>query len=89
MEIDKDVRGIYINGYTSNSTAEKNGIKEGDIMQKIDGVQINTIPQLQEKLLQKNPGEYINVEVLRNGKKKTLKVKLMSLEQATEVMQKS
>ncbi len=89
LEIDKDVRGIYINGYTSNSTAEKNGIKEGDIMQKIDGVQINTIPQLQEKLLQKNPGEYINVEVLRNGKKKTLKVKLMSLEQATEVMQKS
>ena len=58
-------------------------------MQKIDGVNINTIPQLQEKLMQKNPGEYINVDVLRNGKIKTLKVKLMSLQEATEVMQKS
>lgn len=89
LKIDKDTRGIYINGYTSNSTAEKNGIREGDVMQKIDGSKVNTIPQLQEKLLQKNPGEYINVDVLRDGKVKTLKVKLMSLEEATEVMQKS
>ena len=89
LKIDKDIRGIYISGYTSNSTAEKNGIREGDVMQKIDGFKINTIPQLQEKLLQKNPGEYINVDVLRNGKVKNLKVKLMSLEEATEVMQKS
>ena len=89
LKIDKNIRGIYISGYTSNSTAEKSGIKEGDVMQKIDGVNINTIPQLQEKLMQKNPGEYINVDVLRNGKIKTLKVKLMSLQEATEVMQKS
>ena len=89
LEIDKNLRGIYISGYTSNSTAEKNGIREGDIMQKIDGIKIVTIPQLQEKLLQKNPGEYINVDVLRKGKVKTLKVKLMSLEEATEIMQKS
>ena len=89
LKIDKNTRGIYISGYTSNSTAEKNGIKEGDVMQKIDGININTIPQLQEKLMQKNPGEFINVDVLRNGKIKTLKVKLMSLQEATEVMQKS
>ena len=89
FDLDKDIRGIYISGYTSNSTAEKNGIKEGDVMQKIDGSIINTIPQLQEKLLQKNPGDYINVEVLRKGKSKTLKVKLMSLEEASEIMQKS
>lgn len=89
LKIDKDIRGIYISGYTSNSTAEKNGIREGDVMKKIDGITISTIPQLQERLLQKNPGEYINVDVLRNGKIKTLKVKLMSLEEATEIMQKS
>ena len=85
----KNTRGIYIKSYTNNDFAEHNGIKEGDIIQKIDKVNINTIPQLQEKLLQKNPGEYVNIDILREGKRVNLNVKLMNVDGGTEVIKKS
>jgi len=57
--------GVYIYELIPHGAAEKAGLKKGDIIEKINGIKINTLPQLQEQLAKYNPNDKINIEVLR------------------------
>lgn len=60
--------GVYVEDVTPGSSAEEAGIKPGDIITKINEIEIRDVPQLQEQIGQFEPGQAIKVEVLRNGK---------------------
>ncbi len=68
--------GAYIANVLENSAAKIAGIKEGDIVTKINGVQVKSVAELQEQVGRYRPGDKIAVEVVRNDKTLSLNVEL-------------
>jgi serine protease Do len=59
-----------------NSPADKAGVKIGDIITKVEDTEVNLENSLAEIISSYNPGEEINLEILRGGETKNLKVVL-------------
>jgi len=70
------VRGIYVAGVTERSGAIEAGLEKGDVIIEVDGVQVNTSAQLQERIARKRPGDKVKVVYLRNGKERNTNVEL-------------
>ena len=68
--------GIYIEGMTENSAAKKAGIKVGDVITSIDGIKVNTTPELQEVIGKHKPGDAVQIKVNRDGSESTIAVTL-------------
>lgn len=70
--------GVVVTPVTG-SPAEKAGIKAGDIVVAIDGKKVETQSDLRRELFRKKPGDTVNVEVVREGKRLTFSVTLIEL----------
>lgn len=68
----KETSGIYVSEAIRGGAAEKAGLKEGDVIRKINGYEVLTIPQLTEQLGQYTPGNTIQVTFSRDGKEKAV-----------------
>lgn len=62
------VEGAYVSGFAEKSAAKEAGIKEGDVVVKLDNVTIKTSTALTEYIGRKRPGDKVNVIVNREGK---------------------
>lgn len=71
-----DTEGYFISGVVENSGAQKAGLKENDIIVKLNEVKISTFADLQGFLRTKRPNDTVQVTFLRNEEEKTLNVKL-------------
>ena len=69
-------QGIYISSVSKNSGAEKGGLRKGDIIKQIDGYDIRKFADLTGYMNSKRPNDVLNVDILRNGKKLEIPVKL-------------
>ena len=69
-------QGLYIVEVTEFSSAEKAGLKAGDIIVKADGTRITTFDEFKEIKNAKEEGDDISLEVVRNGESKTINVTL-------------
>ena len=69
-------QGLYVVEVTEFSSAEKAGLKAGDIIVKADGNRITTFDEFKEIKNAKEEGDDISLEVVRNGESKTINVKL-------------
>ncbi|MGB0415010.1 MAG: Do family serine endopeptidase [Coraliomargarita sp.] len=72
-------KGALVSQVQPGSPADLGGIKHGDIILKIDDVEIVSAPQLRLTVSQMMPGREVEVEVVRRGKTKVLDVVLGSL----------
>lgn len=70
--------GAYISGFADNSSAKASGLKEGDVVVKIDDHTINSSTALTEYIGLKRPGDQVKVTVDRGGKEYTYDVVLKS-----------
>ena len=84
-----NLKGIYVNGVTIGGAAEDAGIKEGDVITKIENNTVGSVSELQEQLSKYRPGDKINLIALRNNKALNLTVTLKSLENTTSLVKKS
>ena len=76
---DKDLKtrdGAYVSKIENESAAKTAGMKEGDIITKVNGVAVKTVSELQEQIGRYRPGEKITVDVLRNNSTVVLNVEL-------------
>ena len=71
-------QGLYVVEVNEFSPAEKAGVKPGDLIVKVDGQRVKTFDELKEIKNSKNDGDTITLEVIRDGKTKTLDVTLTS-----------
>ena len=62
-----DLNGVYVNGTTENGSAEKAGVKSGDIIKKIGIKSIKNVAELQEQISQFRPGDEVELTVVRDG----------------------
>jgi len=78
-EYDLEVsEGAYISGFAANSSAKDAGIKEGDVVVKIDETPIRTSAGLIEYIGRHRPGDKVNILVNRKGKELVIPVELKS-----------
>lgn len=72
----KDVAGIYVAALSEGGAAAESGIRQGDIIQKVDERPVNNMPQLQEQVSRYRPGDKVKVTVWRDGKQQVVDVTL-------------
>jgi serine protease Do len=68
--------GAVVSQVENGSPAEKAGLKVGDVITALDGQKVSDASQLQIEVGQKQPGNTIKLEVLRDGKSVNVPVKL-------------
>ncbi|MCW3094292.1 MAG: deoxyribonuclease HsdR [Ferruginibacter sp.] len=76
------IRGVYITGVSEGGAAAAAGLKEGDVIQSIDGVQLSSSSEFSERIARRRPGETTQLTYLRDGKTATISVVLKADESA-------
>lgn len=71
-----ETQGFYVNKVIADSGAKKAGIKEGDIIVKIDDKTVNNFAELNAAIITKRPNDVVKVAINRDGKMITVPVKL-------------
>lgn len=66
--------GVYITEVAKGSSAEKAGMKEGDVIVAIDGTEVKSGSAVKVKVNSFHPGDKAKVKIIRDGKEKELEV---------------
>ncbi|MBT8324454.1 MAG: trypsin-like peptidase domain-containing protein [Winogradskyella sp.] len=69
--------GFYVSEVEEDTGAAMAGIRSGDIIKKLDDIDIQTFADLKGYLNSKSPNDVIDVTILRNGKNVVLPVTLI------------
>jgi serine protease Do len=64
----KDGSGVYILEVAEDGAAKSAGLKKGDFITKLNDVDVNSGPELQEQVSRYKPGDKISVTYVRDGK---------------------
>ncbi len=81
LGVKADVKGVAISDVVKDSPAAKAGLKRNDIITKIDNRTVDSQLALRLVVAQIAPDTEVNVVVLRDGKERTFKVKVGSLDE--------
>lgn len=71
-----NAEGIYAQEVPTDGGAYAAGIRKGDVIKKVDGIEINNGAELQGQVSRFKPGDKVPVTYLRNGKENTVTVTL-------------
>jgi serine protease Do len=82
---EKGVKGAEVEEVVPESAAFQSGIREKDIIQQVDGLAVEMPEDLVKQIRAKKPGDEVNIQLLRDGKKQTIKVKLGAAPKNTEI----
>ena len=69
-------QGVLITELVDGGAAQSAGAKVGDVILKVNGITTKSVPELQEQIGSRNPGDQITLTVHRNGSQKELNIKL-------------
>jgi len=72
----KRINGLYVNTVVSGGGAASAGIKEGDIITKVDGNTIMSSADLQERVARLRPGDKVQLTYERGGSERSVAVTL-------------
>ena len=75
-----EISGVLIENFAEHSPAERSGIHRGDVIIAVDGVKVERVGQLQRLIAQHEPGEHVELRVIRYGKPHSFRVKLIEAE---------
>ena len=82
----KELRGVYVAEVLENGSAQEAGIRKGDIVISVDGINVNSRSELLELIGQHRPGDKVSIGVTRDGKESAYTVKLRNKEGNTKVV---
>ncbi len=75
----KDTMGAYVVEIVPNSPAQLDGVLPGDIIQKLDGIEIDDPTKIAEIIRNKKVGDKVHIKLLRGGKVEIVKLKVGDL----------
>jgi putative serine protease PepD len=67
-------RGVYVEQVVPGAPADRAGIKQGDVITKVDGKSVPTLDDYLMAILSKKPGDTVQVTYVRNGSSQTTNV---------------
>ncbi len=80
------IEGILIIGVSKEGAAKYAGIKEGDVILKINNIKVNSTAELTEQIGKHSPGEKIYVTIKRDNKRKQFDVLLRNMHGNTKIV---
>jgi Do/DeqQ family serine protease len=57
----KDLKGVFIAKVIEDGSADKAGVKDGDVVLKIGSKEVNSVAQLQEEIGKRRPGDKVSI----------------------------
>lgn len=82
----EEVAGIYITRVTRGGGADDGGLKKGDVIVSINGVDTKTLPEMQEQVGRYRPGNAIVVEYIRRGETEKTSIVLRNKSNTTALV---
>jgi predicted metalloprotease with PDZ domain len=76
LGIDEDDGGVLVGEVVDDSPAAAGGLEEGDIIVAFDGRRIDDVHDLTRAVRRSEPGEQVDVEIVRAGERRTLAVEV-------------
>ncbi len=76
----KELTGVLVQDVTDNGSAKIAGVKKGDVIDKVNGVEVNSVSGLQEEIGKFRPGDKITLTINRKGEIKQLTAVLKGLD---------
>jgi serine protease Do len=80
----KETKGALVATVVEGSPAEKAGIEDGDLILKYNGKNVEEMVDLPKMVAETEINKTVGITVMRNGKQRTLKVKIAELEEDDE-----
>lgn len=81
--------GIYVKDVDPDGAGAQAGLKEGDVITKLDDRTLTKMSELQEYLANKKPGDKVTITYLRNKKPITKTVTLKNAKGNTEILKQA
>jgi len=82
----KEIRGALITNIVDGGSAADANLKTNDVIVQLDGVNVNSVSELQEQIGKHRPGDKVNITYVRNGKETTVPVTLKNVAGNTNVV---
>jgi len=80
----KSKKGALVTSVDSNTPADKAGLKRYDVIVEVNGQPVKDNTDLRFQIAEIEPGTKIEIKIIRDGKEKTLTVKIAELESEEE-----
>ncbi|KAB2915698.1 MAG: PDZ domain-containing protein [Bacteroidetes bacterium] len=84
----KQDNGVYVNVLQTDGPADKAGVKEGDVIMKVNGKTVNSKAEFDEQIAYHRPGDKVKLIVDRKGTEKEYSLTLTNRDGNTEVTKK-
>ncbi len=78
--------GVVVMQVSDGGAAKEAGIQVDDVILSVDGETVNSVPELQEKIGRKRPGDAVSIDLIRKGEEKTFNVTLRNIRGTTGVV---
>lgn len=78
-------KGVYVGEVNDRSSAKEAGIREGDVIVKINGIDTDNVARLQEQIAKYRPGDTVEVTYIRDNKTQKVNVNLRNPQGNTDV----
>jgi len=82
----KTLEGAFVGKVGEESAAKKAGVKEGDIINNVNGVEVKSVSELQEQIGRYRPGDKITITIIRDNKEQKLNVELKNRQGSTGIV---
>ncbi len=82
----KTLNGVYIAAVNEDGSADKAGLKSGDIITDINGTRVKSSAELQEQVGRYRPGDKISIKYIRKDKSSETIVKLTNKAGNTDII---
>jgi len=82
----KTLEGAFVGKVGDESAAKKAGVKEGDIINQVNGIEVRSVSELQEQIGRYRPGDKITIGIIRENKVQKLNVELKNRQGSTGIV---
>lgn len=85
----QQTHGVYIDGVMEGGSAERAGLRKGDIITGIDGKELRNSAELTEYVGRHRPGDRVRLSIMREGEATTVPVELRNLKGTTDIVERN
>lgn len=78
--------GVLVSAVSDGGAAKEAGVRERDVITKLDDETINSVPELQSRVAQHRPGDSVKLTVIRDGKERELIATLRNVRGTTGIV---
>lgn len=84
----RDLKGLYVGKVNADCAADRAGIRQGDVIVRVAGKEVNTFAEMMEELALFSPGDEVDVDYVRGDRSYTVKATLLNSNGNTKIIKK-